>query len=361
MQAIALAASVAFSPSRISSARLRTSAPSCSAADDRTTLGTLDIPALGVGMLNFPLNVESDETTAAAISALSQAGCNFIDTAEAYPPFKWGCSERLTADCAARCDTPPVVATKFAAVPWRQDAASVVKAARASAERLGVETIPLYQIHFPHLQLLGEKQDAAFWDGLAEVYHSGLAANVGVSNYGVEMVTAAHAALAARGVPLASNQIQYSLLFRRTSQPVVDVCKELDVKVLSYFPLANGLLAGKYSAESLPSGPKRLTMAKYVTGGVEDRGIKYPEGGCEPLLQTIREIAAVRGKTVAQVSLNWIVCQGVVPIPGARSSQQAIDNLGALGWRLSDEEVQRLNAVADSLGFEFSNGGFVLK
>lgn len=258
------------------------------------------------------------------------------------------------------CATKPLIATKFAAAPWRQDARSVVVAAQASANRLQVAQLDLYQIHFPHIQWFGEKRDEAFWDGLAEVYHSGLAANVGVSNYGIEMVSAAHEHLAARGVPLASNQIQYSLLFRKQAEPVKQRCDELGVKVLAYFPLANGLLAGKYSAQNMPSGSKRMLMEKYIKGGVTSRGVVYPEGGCEPLLEVVRSIASDRSRTAAQVCLNWIVCQGVVPIPGARSAEQAIDNLGALGWRLSTAEIERLNHASDALGFEFSNGGFNL-
>ncbi len=224
-----------------------------------------------------------------------------------------------------------------------------------------------------------------YWEGLARCYELGLARNVGVSNYGPSLLRRAHSFLAARGVPLASNQINYSLLGfrlahpitshaisavsgrierahgpRRSAQPTLDACRELDVSVLGYFPLANGLLAGKYSATSMPKGLKSQTMRKYVVGGVTERGVTYPAGGIEPLLVELRAVAEARDKTVAQVSLNYCIAKGVVPIPGCRNAKQAEDNARAIGWELESAEIERLEAAADALGFEF-NSGFKLE
>ena len=112
-------------------------------------LGTLKISEAGLGTLNLPLDKTEDPAAAAALVASIEAGCNFVDTAEAYG---FGSSERLTAWAAKQAgvrigsgDGDLHVATKFAPLPWRPDAASVVDACRASAERLGVEQIPLYQ------------------------------------------------------------------------------------------------------------------------------------------------------------------------------------------------------------------------
>ena len=219
-------------------------------------LGTLTISEAGLGTLNLALDKkDGDADAAAALRASIEAGCNFVDTAEAYG---FGNSERLTAWAAQQagvkigCGEGDLhVATKFAPVPWRQGAESVVEACRASAERLGVEQIPLYQIHFPDiiqpLKAFGleRRKDEEYWEGLARCYELGLAANVGVCNYGPTMTARIHEFLAARGIPLASNQINYSLMYRKDSAATIAKCNELGVPVIAYFPLANGLLSGR--------------------------------------------------------------------------------------------------------------------
>ena len=331
-------------------------------------LGTLTISEAGLGTLNLALDKDKDTDAANTFAGAIREGCNFVDTAEAYG---FGSSERLTAWSAqiARvpigCDVGQLhVATKFAPLPWRQTPESVVEACKASAERLGVSQIPLYQIHFPDIiqpfKAIGleRRKDEEYWEGLAQCYELGLVANVGVCNYGPTMTRRVHAFLKARGIPLASNQINYSLMYRKGAvEETVAVCKELGVPVISYFPLANGLLAGCYEADSLPPFPKSLTMKKYVVGGVDG----YPEGGYTPLLKALRRVAKQHEKTVAQVSLNWVLCKGCIPIPGARSRQMAEANFGAMGWRLTDAEVAELEAASDEIGFEFSSGGFTLE
>ena len=98
-------------------------------------------------------------------------------------------------------------------------------------------------------------------------------------------------------------------------------------------------------------------MKKYVQGGVPG----YPEGGYTPLLTQLRKIAAARGKSVPQVSINYVLCKGAIPIPGARDAEMAAANAGAMGWRLTAEEVAALETAADEVGFEFSSGGFQLE
>jgi pyridoxine 4-dehydrogenase len=98
-------------------------------------------------------------------------------------------------------------------------------------------------------------------------------------------------------------------------------------------------------------------MKKYVVGGVEG----YPEGGYTPLLLELRRIASARGKSVPQVAINWVLCKGAVPIPGARDGTMAAANMGAMDWRLGVDEVEALECAADAVGFEFSSGGFKLE
>jgi len=314
-----------------------------------------------VGTLNWPLDKEADDPDSEEVARRSLAlGADFFDTAEAYG---FGRCEKLTRHCLAAAGGGGLAATKFGPVPWRGTADDVVRACEASAERLGTSSIDLYQIHWPDiiqpLKVFGleSRKDEAYWEGLARCYELGLAKNVGVCNYGPKILQRVFDFMDKRGVPLASNQFNYSLLYRKSNaQATVDKCKELGVTVLAYFPLAMGLLTGKYDAKNRPGGLKGFTMGKYLDGG---SGI--PEGGVEPLVLKLREVAERRGKTPAQVALNWIVCKGAVPIPGARTGRQAEDNAGAMGWRLEGAEVAELEAVADSLGFEFGGGGFKLE
>ncbi|KAG8460718.1 hypothetical protein KFE25_010773 [Diacronema lutheri] len=335
---------------------------------DRVRVGTLELSALGVGALNWPLDKADDEQTAQALAVCVRSGVDFVDTAEAYG---FGRSEELVANCVKRL--PPgarrvAVATKFAPVPWRMTASSLVDACAASAVRLGVETIDLYQIHFPDvlqpLAALGvqQRKDELYWAGLAEAYKRGLVANVGVSNYGPALLKRAKAFFDGQGVPLASNQINFSLLYRKQgAQATVDWCRDHGIAALGYFPLANGLLAGKYSASNLPSGLKGMSMRKYVVGGVVERGVTFKPGGVAPLLAEMRAVAQSRGRTVAQVALNYAMSKGVLPIPGCRNAQMAAENAGALGWRLDGGELAALEAASDGLGFEFAGGGFGLE
>lgn len=352
---------------------------------DRAQVGTLDVPHLGIGTISWGGDgwdgSRSDDVEALA-SLAARSGLNFFDTAERYGGslstalgLGWGETERLCRRYLV--DSPPpaavrpaIVASKFTPSPWRTTAESVVEACIASAENLGGTdgAVDLYQIHMPdivqplaRLGMAENVKDEIFWEGLAQCYLRGHAKNVGVSNYGPTLLRRCHAYLAARGVPLASNQINYSLLHRSAAcgaQATVDAGRALGVTTLAYFPLAMGLLTGKFDgaddSDSSKTSLERKELRGYAHGGAG--GI--PAGGAAPLTAALRSIAHARGKSCAQVALNWVMCQGAVPIPGARTARQVADNAGALGWRLSAEEQARLERAADDLGFEFDGAGF---
>ncbi len=318
------------------------------------------------------------------------ANAAFFDTAERYGShvktaigMGYGETERLTQKLLTTArevngDRPvaPCVATKFTPLPWRTSAQSVIEACEQSRQNLGVEQIDLYQIHMPDVvkpfRFLGkdDSYDEIYWDGLAECYHRGMVKNVGVCNYGPTLAARCQEALAKRGVPLASNQIAYSLLGRHNgAQETVDKCNELGIKVLAYYPFAMGLLTGKYSPDTMGGLAQSADMSlrNYQKTDMEKRdleryakgdGVVVPEGGISPLLVTMATIAANRGKTVAQVALNYVISKGAIPIPGCRTISQLKDNLGAMGWRLSDLEIAMLELEADKLGFGFEGAGF---
>lgn len=268
----------------------------------------------------------------AAFDLSLEAGINWIDTAEAYGS---GQSERLVGRFVAEQQTPVVIATKFMPFPWRLGKGALRKAVQRSRERLGVQRIDLYQIHFPFPPIPVE----TWADALADAVQDGLVGAVGVSNYNEDQMRRANAVLTKRGVSLASNQVPYNLLDRRVERNgLLQACRELNIALIAYSPIAQGVLTGKYTPERpLP--------------GV--RGRRYPRVLLErvqPLLHRMREIGHQHGgKTLPQVALNWLICKGTLPIPGAKNARQAQENAGALGWRLSEAEMAELEQLSDQV------------
>lgn len=271
-------------------------------------------------------------------------GVNLFDTADSYGTGKLeGRSEQLLGRfCreypgSKRVRSGVNIATKLAAYPWRLTPGQWVSACRASLKRLGTERVALAQLHWSTANY-APLQERLMWDGLVAIYDAGLVEAVGVSNYGPRQLTRIHTYLAARGIPLAAAQVQFSLLSRGPDQLAVRAaCADLGVGLIAYSPLALGLLSGKYSLDdpgSLPGGPRGLLFRQVLPG-------------LAPLLGELRAVGAARGKTPSQVAINWCMHAGGVPIPGAKSLAQARDNLGALGWRMSEGEAAALEAAAD--------------
>ena len=147
----------------------------------------------------------------------------------------------------------------------------------------------------------------------------------------------AYSALAQQGIPLASNQIPYSLLNREAEKNgLLARCKELGIRFIAYSPLSQGLLTGKYSVANPPAGVRGSAYADVLK--------KLP-----PVVKALQEIAQSHGKTVSQVALNWIVCKGAMPIPGAKNAKQAEENAGGSGWRMTNDEVALLDEVTDNI------------
>lgn len=298
------------------------------------------VPALGVGTWawgdSFFWSYGKDYTEAdlqKAFDASISSGVNFFDTAEVYG---LGESERLIGRFLKQTDQNVFVATKYFPLPWRFSAKAVSETLTASLERLQLPSIDLYQVHWPLDFFMSQKE---LMNALANEVKQGRVKAIGVSNYSAQQMQEAHHYLAERGVPLAVNQVQYSLLHRKVEQNgVLNMARQLDVTILAYSPLAQGLLTGKYSAQAYqaPEGARKLNPRFTKRGLVE----------IELVLQTLKAIATAHNKTVAQVALNWLICLGnVIPIPGAKNAEQAQQNAGALGWTMSQEEHEQLSRV----------------
>lgn len=298
--------------------------------------GGISLPPIGLGAwawgdsIFWGYDKKNDGDLAEVFDYAVSKDLAFFDTAELYG---LGRSERLLGEFRAKYPKEQAdrvqIASKFAAFPYRTKPQDVVNACRKSVERLGGVPIDLYQIHFPNAW-----SNAEYWNGLAMAYEEGLVKAVGVSNYGVDAVRAAHSALAEHGIKLASNQIQFSLLYRYPQENgLLEACKELDVKVLSYSPLALGFLTGKYSSTNLPTGPrKKLGETLFESGNLSG------------LLGAMTAVSANHnGAPLSQVAINWCRAKGTIPIPGARSLRQAKQNCEALDWQLSAEEISLLD------------------
>jgi pyridoxine 4-dehydrogenase len=323
-------------------------------------LGTLSVAPIALGTLN---HFDTLETTMAKLTALPPN--TLIDTAELY-----GDAERILGQAVAELpnlrwgENGLYSASKFGpplsfGIGLGGDASKlIVSACRKSADRLGVDCIDLYQIHYsdelvqPFAGLLGQRdtnlhlRDEAYWDGLATCYETGLAANVGVCNYGPTMVRRAYEALAQRGVPLVSNQINYNLMRRSNTdaQETKAVCDELGIRILAYHPLGKGILTGKWDLTTNIM-PKTGTGKYYRT--------KRQLQGTVELRRAIAEIAAKRGKTWAQVAIQWLVEAKdkddtiVIPLVGARTVEQVQENFhGHEHWSLTKEDVQQLDEAS---------------
>jgi aryl-alcohol dehydrogenase-like predicted oxidoreductase len=297
---------------------------------ERIRLGASDlrVSPIGVGTNSWGSGGKPDPEMKTAFAAALASGINFFDTAEIY---SMGGSERTLALCLESAPQDVVVATKFMPLPWRLRKSNLADALKASLARLGLPRVDLYMIHFPFPPVTIE----TWMDALADAIQAGLIRAAGVSNYNTAQMRRAHAALSKRGVPLASNQVEYSLLKRGPEREgLLAASSELGVTLVAYRPLCSGLLSGKYTPANPPPGL---------------RGTRYNRSYLEriaPLLNLLSEIAGRHGKTPSQVAINWIICKGALPIPGAKSARQAEDNAGALGWRLGEDEVAALDKAS---------------
>lgn len=265
-----------------------------------------------------------------AFMASVEAGVTLFDTAEVYGH---GASEQVLGWLARKSDAPAVLATKFAPLRGRGGARALRPALQASLRRLQVSKVDLYQVHW------ADSEEASIDDlmaALADAVDEGLVTAVGVSNFSASEMRRAHAALARRGVTLASNQVRYNLLHRAPeTDGVLDACRELGASLLAYSPLEQGVLLGTYAAGKVPGGPRG--QAPWFAGG--------HLAAAAPVVTLLREIGRAEGDRPAeQVALNWLRAKaGVIPLAGARTGEQAARNAGALGWTLSDAWVERLD------------------
>ncbi len=309
---------------------------------------SLSLPIMGCGTwawgnrLLWGYDESMDKDLQAVFNLAVSQGVTLFDTGDSYGTGRLnGRSELLLGqflrEYQGTHQEDICIATKLAPYPWRLTRNSMAAAGKASARRVG-RNIDLVQMHWSTANY-APWQEWALLDGLGDLYEQGLVKAVGLSNYGPKRLRKVHEKLALRGIPIATLQVQYSLLstYPVTELGVKDVCDELGIQLIAYSPLALGLLTGKFSEDKpFPKGLRGFLCRQLL-----------PK--IKPLLNCLQEIASTRNKSMSQVAINWCITKGTIPIPGAKNIKQMQDNLAAIGWRLSDGEMTELDRISQNL------------
>lgn len=309
---------------------------------------TLSLPPMGCGTwawgnrLLWGYDESMDAGLQEVFNLCVANGVTLFDTGDSYGTGKLnGQSEKLLGRFAKEYvgfnSDRICLATKLAAYPWRLTRGSMVSACQSSAKRLG-RNVDLAQMHWSTANYF-PWQEVALLEGLADLYETGLVKGVGLSNYGSKRLQWVAQKFRDRGVPIATLQVQYSLLstYPVTELGLKEVCGELGIQLIAYSPLALGILTGKYSETGkLPKGIRGFLFKQLLPR-------------VRPLLDCVRAIATSRNKTPSQVAINWCICKGTIPIPGAKTVEQAKENIGALGWSLDAGEIEELDRTVTRL------------
>jgi myo-inositol catabolism protein IolS len=273
-----------------------------------------------------------DEEIIDAARESMAAGVNLIDTAEEYGR---GYSESVVGRALKEVGRNNfVVATKVYGQHLRYD--ELQKACAASLERLGINQIDLYQVHWPDPW---EQVPLKYtFKALEKLYDEGKIRAIGVSNFAVRDLEEARTLLS--HAEIVSNQVRYNILQREVEEEVLPYCKKNGIAILAWAPIASGALSGKYSENSPPGDYRKTYAALFRKENLHE---------IDGVTRVLKEIADRRGKTVPQVTLNWLISSPlgvIVPIPGAKNGAQAKENAGAAGWSLSADELDSINKTA---------------
>jgi aryl-alcohol dehydrogenase-like predicted oxidoreductase len=312
-------------------------------------LGKTDIRVtpIGLGMMEFagggglvgpafPVIPQAEKN--ATVKAGLDGGINWFDTAELYGAGISEASLSMALKAAGKKDGEVVVATKW--WPLFRTARNIPRTIQDRIRFLDGYTISLYMVHQP----FGLSSPEAEMEAMANLVESSKILSVGVSNFNADRMRRAHEALRKRGLPLAVNQVRYSLLDRSIEKNgILDTAKELGITIIAYTPLALGLLSGKYHKNPELLKKKRLFWRIRLQRGV---AITWP------LVNALEEIGLKYKATPAQVALNWVIHshgETMVTIPGVTGVHQAEESAGAMKFKLSDDEMARLNELSLNL------------
>ena len=268
-----------------------------------------------------------------------EGGVNFFDTAEMY---SFGRSEKILSAALTKAgiaDGKVVIATKW--LPYMRTANSITKTIANRQATLAPFGIDLYQVHNPRSISSVEKQMSA----MADLVEQKKIKAIGVSNFSPELMRRAHRALTKRGIPLASNQVRYSLVDRHIeTDGTLDAAKELGVTIIAYSPLAQGVLTGRFHRD-----PDLINKLPFMRRRIVRRMVEKSR----PQVEMLGEISTFYGVSSAQIALNWLINYNgdmVVAIPGATRAEQAAQNACAMSFTLSQSDMKRLDSLCNKSG-----------
>lgn len=306
----------------------------------------LQVTPIGLGCWQFSKQknlagkfwpVLEDDLIEKVVSLSLEGGINWFDTAEIYGN---GASEKALSKALLAAGQNPgkvFIASKW--WPMFRFASNIPKTIDKRIKALSPFPIDLYQVHQPW----GFSNEKAEVSAMADLFDRELIKSIGVSNFSAKQMKNSWETLDMRRIPLASNQVPYSLLDRRIeSNGVMKLAKKLGITIIAYSPLAQGLVTGKFHDN--PGLLKNIGFRKYNS--------QFKPAGLEkslPVVKLVKELATKYNATPAQVSLNWLIHfhgETVVAIPGATKEIHVKENTGAMSFRLSDEDMDKLDKVS---------------
>ena len=297
-------------------------------------IGTLQVSVVGLGCNNFGWRIDA-AATAAVVDAALDAGINFFDTADIYGG---GESEEFLGRALGRRRNEVVIATKFG---MRMDDERrgarpeyVRRAAEDSLRRLGTDRIDLYQLHQPDPQT----PVAETLGALDELVRAGKVREIGCSNFSEEQLRAAGAAIREGAARFVSVQNEYSLIHREPESGVIPECVRAGMAFIPYFPLANGLLTGKYRrGQPHPEGSR--AQAGFGPKVFTDRNLA--------LVESLARFAESRGHSMLELAVSWLAVQPAVAsvIAGAKTPEQVKANVPAASWRLGTSDLEGIEGI----------------
>jgi aryl-alcohol dehydrogenase-like predicted oxidoreductase len=303
---------------------------------DTRRIGSLTVSAIGLGCNNFGMGLDYPRSEAVIHAALD-AGMTFLDTADIYGGTN---SEAFIGRALAGRRQGVVLATKFGmAVDDRRKGAKpayIRQAIKDSLRRLATDRIDLYQLHQPDPATpISETLGA-----LNDLVMAGKVREIGCSNFSAAQLREAHAAVASGAARFVSVQNEYSLLHREPEREVLAECERLGMAFVPYFPLASGLLTGKYSRGVPAPEGTRLHQAWAANRFLTDDRLERVEG--------LRRFAQSVGRTLLELAMSWLLRRPIVAsvIAGATSPDQVRANIQASSWRLTDEELAEIDQIA---------------
>jgi len=294
----------------------------------------LQVSVAGLGCNNFGMRIDADQTKAVVHRALDE-GITFFDTADIYGGR--GGSEEMLGKALGSRRNEVVVASKFGMVmgdgPYGRGASRryIMAACEGSLRRLGTDYIDLYQIHTPD----PATPEHETLEALDTLVRSGKVRYVGCSNYaGWQLADAVWTSRAHNLASYVSAQNQYNLLDRAIERELVPACRHYGVGILPFFPLASGFLTGKYKRGAQPPKDTRFGAMKRLADQVlNDRNWE--------ILERLQDFASKREHSLTELAVGWLIARPEVSsvICGATRPEQVTDNVKAIGWKLSKDEL----------------------